>query len=316
MLTVVAAAAAYLLLTLWAGWKDVGHAFVTLGWSGLAAALSLSLLNYGLRLWRWRLYLSELGHRLPASTAALIYLSGFALTATPGKAGELLRGVFLKQRGIPLTQSTAVFVSERLSDLVAVLLISLPAAAKYPQGKLVVLVAMVAVVFLGLVLSQKAMLSSTLRWSSQYSSRLFRTAQHAIILLQAAALCHRSLLTISATALSIGAWSAEGFAFYLVLNWTGIPLDFWSAMFIFALATLAGALSFLPGGLGGVEAAMVALLLVEGAKQSDAVASTIVIRLTTLWFAVALGVAVLILARRLLTPDQSVSAVAPASRGL
>lgn len=51
---------------------------------------------------------------------------------------------------------------------------------------------------------------------------------------------------------------------------------------------LAGALSFMPGGIGGAEGVMVALLMTQ-APAADAVAATVLIRLTTLWFAVAIG---------------------------
>ena len=62
------------------------------------------------------------------------------------------------------------------------------------------------------------------------------------------------------------------------------------AVFVYAIAMLAGALSFMPGGLGGAEAAMVALLVWGGASSPEAVAATVLIRLATLWFAVVLGV--------------------------
>jgi uncharacterized protein (TIRG00374 family) len=61
---------------------------------------------------------------------------------------------------------------------------------------------------------------------------------------------------------------------------------------------LVGALSFLPGGLGGTEASMVALLMLNNVAQSQAVAATVLIRLATLWFAVALGVIALSMAER------------------
>jgi uncharacterized protein (TIRG00374 family) len=60
-------------------------------------------------------------------------------------------------------------------------------------------------------------------------------------------------------------------------------------VFVYALSMLAGALSFMPGGLGGAEGVMVALLLWQGMGNADAVATTILIRLTTLWFAVCIG---------------------------
>ena len=58
---------------------------------------------------------------------------------------------------------------------------------------------------------------------------------------------------------------------------------------IYAIAVLAGVLSFLPGGLGSTEAVMGVLLVAFGADGSAAVAITLLCRVATLWFAVALG---------------------------
>ena len=55
----------------------------------------------------------------------------------------------------------------------------------------------------------------------------------------------------------------------------------------------------LPGGLGGVEATMMALLLALGTSPDIGLAATAVIRLTTLWFAVGLGFIALPFALRL-----------------
>ena len=70
-------------------------------------------------------------------------------------------------------------------------------------------------------------------------------------------------------------------------------------MVIYAATTIAGALSFLPGGLGVTEGAMT-LLLVRSAAQIDqatALDATLLTRLATLWFAVALGLGFLAVAR-------------------
>ena len=74
-------------------------------------------------------------------------------------------------------------------------------------------------------------------------------------------------------------------------------------MSVYALAMLAGALSFLPGGLGGAEAVMVAALTLKGVDQPSAVAATIIIRLATLWFAVALGLLATMLGKKILYPE-------------
>jgi uncharacterized protein (TIRG00374 family) len=78
----------------------------------------------------------------------------------------------------------------------------------------------------------------------------------------------------------------------------GSDMSLQVALFIYAFSMLVGALSFLPGGLGGTEATMVALLMLNNVAQPQAVAATVLIRLVTLWFAVALGVIALSIAER------------------
>jgi len=92
-----------------------------------------------------------------------------------------------------------------------------------------------------------------------------------------------------ASVFSMLAWFAECLAFYLLLSALDAGVSIESATFIYAFATLVGALSFLPGGLGGFEAVAVILLGARGVDIGTAVFATTVIRLTTLWFSVALG---------------------------
>ncbi len=73
-----------------------------------------------------------------------------------------------------------------------------------------------------------------------------------------------------------------------------LPLS--TAVGIYGMAVLIGGLSFLPGGLGGTEAVMTALLVTRGYSVGQALLITLTCRLVTLWFAVGLGwVAVLML---------------------
>ena len=90
-------------------------------------------------------------------------------------------------------------------------------------------------------------------------------------------------------ALGVVAWFAEGLGFWWLLLALDHPLPLSTAVFIYAFAMLVGALSFLPGGLGGSEAAMVALLSLNGFPEASAVSATLICRLATLWFAVGLG---------------------------
>jgi uncharacterized protein (TIRG00374 family) len=61
------------------------------------------------------------------------------------------------------------------------------------------------------------------------------------------------------------------------------------AMHSFLVATLAGAASLLPGGLGAMELTLLALLAAHGMPTSLATAAVLAIRAVTLWFGIFLG---------------------------
>ncbi|MCP5142228.1 MAG: flippase-like domain-containing protein [Gammaproteobacteria bacterium] len=300
--SIALAALAYLGVSLWSGWRDVLDAFARIGLGGLAIALGLSLVNYTLRFGRWQMFLARLGHPMPTGPSAMIYLAGFSLTTTPGKAGEMLRGVFLRHRGMPYTESTAAFLSERLSDLVAIVLLCLLGASLLPSGGWIIAVGVVAVLGPLILLSRGAWLTAIAERLHEHRSRIGRAGHHLARLLLAARRCHTPGLLAGTTLLSVISWSAEAWAFHLVLHWLDFdpPLAF--SFGVYALAMLAGALSFLPGGLGGSEVVMIGLLLWAGMGEAEATAATVVTRLATLWFAVVLGVLALLFGQRSLNP--------------
>jgi uncharacterized protein (TIRG00374 family) len=103
----------------------------------------------------------------------------------------------------------------------------------------------------------------------------------------------------AALALGLIGWIAEGYAFHLLLVWMGADIGLAKAIAIFTFSTLAGGLTGAPGGVGGAEAAMVALLSLEGIPLDVSIPATAVIRLTTLWFAILIGLAVFPVAERM-----------------
>lgn len=302
MISATLAALAYLAFSLWVGWRDVATAVGRVGLAGLAAALALSLANYVLRFVRWQFYLRALGSHIPSGPSALIYLAGFAFTTTPGKVGELLRGIFLHRRGMPYLQSTAAFVSERLSDLFAMILLALPGLWLLSQGAAVAGAVAVAAGLAALSLATRdAVFAKISRWIETTPGRLRMVLEKVLSLLGEAKRCHGRGLVATATGLSLVAWGAEAVAFALVLKLLGIDVPLATAIFIYAASMIAGALSFLPGGLGGAEATMIGLLALYGAPNAESVAATILIRFTTLWFAVVLGILSSVAGRRMLT---------------
>lgn len=270
-------------------------------WWAFFAALGLAMVNYALRFLRWHFYLQAAETQLSLAKSIQIFLSGFALSVTPGKLGELIKCYFLKEfSNIPIARSAPWVVAERVTDLAALLVLGVIGVSAYGVAQATVLSG-VAVVGAGLlVLAWPRVAVACIRVLT--TPRLTRRLRERLMEFYAGlALLVRPWPLTWATSLAVLAWLAECLGFSLIIAafpGTEVPLGL--AILIYATTTVAGALSFLPGGLLVTEAAMTALLVQvsRGVDEPVAVAATILTRLATLWFAVMIGVVALSLLRR------------------
>jgi uncharacterized protein (TIRG00374 family) len=281
---------------------QVSLAPVLRSWDLIVLAAVLSLLNYVLRIIRWRSYLARLGHPLGFRFAALTFIAGFAYTLSPGKVGEIVRARYYLPLGVPLAKTAAAFFAERLLDLVAMVVLAALLFAGSPQyrGWIIGAAALSA-----LVLAMFAMLPwSRLAAAANGSDRLPKVLRKVIGGISSALASTKPLLRpaplLIGFAIALAAWGLEGVGLNVLLGMLpGTHVDVATAVGIYAVAVLIGGLSFLPGGLGSTEAVMTALLAAHGFSVGDSVFLTLACRLVTLWLAVILGwVAVLVLRQR------------------
>ena len=287
--SVALAALGYLGLSLWAGWRDVVAGVETVGPAVLVGLLLLSLANYLLRFVRWSRYLELLDAPVPWLVNLSAYFAGFALTTTPGKLGETLRSALLKPHGVPAAASLAAFFAERASDLLAIVVLASIGLWSYPPARPAVGAGLALVVVALLVVQSTRLIAAIDRRAAASPHRLASL----VVRLCEIVLHFRRCFSLPAMAMGLGlgvvAWLAEGIGFWWLLDALGAPLPLAEAVFIYAFAMLIGGLSFLPGGLGGSEAVMIGLLSLHGLPEASAVTATLICRLATLWFAVALG---------------------------
>jgi uncharacterized protein (TIRG00374 family) len=302
MLIVLFSAIGYLAFSLWGGWHEVVAAIIRVGFIGTAIALALSLVNYGLRFVRWQKFLALLGHRVHTPESLRIYIAGFGMTILPGKVGEAIRSVFLKHHGMTYPESLAAFFSEQFSNLISMLLLVSFGLWMYPPVKPLAVI-LAALIVIGLVVLQQTGWLKAFESFAQnkFPTRLGKLVVHVVEIVLHSGRCFSLPMLLYGIALGVVAWGSEGVAFYYIMHVLGSDLSLQTAVFIYAFSILVGALSFLPGGLGGTEASMVALLMLNNVAQPQAVAATVLIRLATLWFAVALGVIALSMPERKMT---------------
>lgn len=292
LVTVLLSIAGYFLFTIWAGWHQVLSGIAHIGLPGIALALLLSLTNYGLRFLRWRLFLRHLGHSIPWKIGARIYLSGFALTITPGKSGEAVRGVFLKGLGVPLRSSFGIFFAERAFDLISVALLAAGGLWVHSETRPVLLVVLsVLLLLVYLVRSEQRLKRSAQFLKTILPLKLASPIDYFLEISLAFRSCTNpsSLSLLRTVVLGLIAWGAEALSLYMLLTILGHSMSVVNAFFIYGFSLVIGGITLLPGGLGGAELAMLELLQSHQIGLSDAVTVTLMIRLTTLWFSVFLG---------------------------
>ncbi len=261
-------------------------------------ALGASIVNYGFRWSKWHYYLRRLGCEVAWRDSVVVFLAGLTMSITPGKVGEVLKSVLLQRsHGIPVAHTAPIVIAERLTDLLGLFVIAGVGIGVFDYGRW----AFVAI--LALLVAGIAFLASP-TWVVRALGVVDRFAPRVRPKLDEAYGSMRRLIElrplILGTALSVLSWSMEAAAFLWILNTLGADPGPRLAAFVYAMTTILGAVSFLPGGLGVTEGSMIGALLLFGvfADEIAATTATYLIRLATLWFAVLLGVVALVVFER------------------
>lgn len=297
---VVFGLAVYLGIALWADGPRIAEALASFPLKWVAAACGLSFTNYCVRFLRWERYRGILGIRMGVMTSFRIYLSGLALTVTPGKMGEAFRSILIqKEDGTPIARSAPMVMAERFTDLLGFLiLLAVGGLGSQPEYVWVFWATLGLCVVLLLLVSSPAFANFAIAIARKLPFiRRFAGELHHALESTRELLAPRELLL--PTLISTVGWGLECFGFYLVSDALvpgGVTVLF--AMYTFALSSIVGAvLIIFPAGLGVTEASMGGLLkaryvshgLAADVAAAKALSATFIIRLCTLWFAVALG---------------------------
>ena len=253
--------------------------------------------NYVIRIARWHYYLRCIDIALPIGESSLVFLSGFVMSVTPGKVGEVFKSLLLfESRGVSIARTAPIVIAERLTDLVALVLLTALGSLAFEHGVIVAVGGGVLVSAMVLVVAYRPLGEAILGFGERIGpiARIMHKLHEA----------YESLLTMVrpgplfiGTFLAVLAWGLECAALYVIVHgFPGLHMNWDAATFAYAASTIVGALAMLPGGLGVTEAGMTGLLQTLGGPGMTievATAATMLVRLATLWFAVAIGIVAL-----------------------
>jgi uncharacterized protein (TIRG00374 family) len=290
LISIVIAGILYLSFTIYADFNNLTLVLSKFSWWLLPLVLILSFLNYLSRFFKWDYYLSILDVKIKRIDSFSIFMSGLIMSVTPGKMGELLKAYLVKQiSGTPISRTAPIILAERITDFISLVIIALIGAYIYDYGRNIVIAVGLFFLFVVIVISNKNIALfiinqlEKIKLFRKYLLNIHSAYESSYLLL-------RPLPLFYMTMFSFVSWSFECLGYYLILKNFGVDVNYMWASFSYAFATIVGAISMLPGGLGLTEGSLTYMLLQKSVSKEVAVASTFIIRAVTLWFAVLVGI--------------------------
>ncbi len=303
---VILGVAVYSVLVLSSDVAGIGHAVSKIRPGFIAVFLLLPLANYFLRFLKWHYFLRRVGAAVPVGESMAVFVAGFSMTVSPGKFGELIKCVILKdRRAIPVSTTSPVVVAERITDLLS--MVCLAVVGALIAGGDAALPAAAA----GVAFSAAAMLvlfwNPAWRFAVKVVTRIpfmrGRTGSLETFRRSARILLDKRSMLV-AIPLGVAGWGIEAMVLCVVARSVGATLPAGAALLSHAAGTIAGAVSMIPGGLGLTE------LTIDGIlggymPPAQAAVTTLLMRFCTLWFGVLLGLLALAALKRHRRPEST-----------
>lgn len=286
----------YLLMCIYADFGALSRAMKNFRWTFLLALFALTTMNYLIRFLKWDFFLKQAGVHLNLRDNLYVFFSGLSMIITPGKIGEIWKGWLIKEiNGAELSKTVPVVIVERITDVLGLAILSLFGILYYRESGYYILALLL--IFLGffVVIKSKtisnrliSMLEHKMRRYTENIKTMHRTFENTMEL--------KGLIGMSF--LSAFAWFFECIGMYLVILGFKECISITQATFIFSFASLAGAVSMIPGGLGVAEVTMSGLLQFFGLTPTTSVGVALIVRFGTLWYGAIMGMAIYLLFKK------------------
>ena len=252
--------------------------------------LLLAPLSWFVVFFRWHILLKNSQIIIPKKENFKIYMTGFAMSATPGKVGELIKAQLLHTKyGTPRKKTVAIILAEQFYNLVGILFISLLGLFYFDFSIYVVFFTGGLLSFSVILLSSEKLfknfinLISKNKFLKKYTPSLFDS----YITLKKSI---RGKVFVISSLLSISFWLIESLIVYLIfLSFDITNFEFLQLATTYATSIIIGVVSFLPMGIGVVEGSLAGFFSYQGIELSLALTLVIFIRIFTRWYGVIVG---------------------------
>lgn len=269
-------------------------------WTFVVACL-LAFGNYCLRFLKWEFYLSRLGIKgVSKWDSFLTFFSGFVLTVTPGKVGEVFKSYILNEtHDVPMTKTAPIVVAERATDVIGIVVLILIGSAGFSGGLMWAGIGAGLVLALLVVIANKRLSMSMIQLVGRLPGKVGAMRPKLENAYESLATMLEPKNLVLPSILSSIAWMLECLSLWIILRGFGVDADVKMCSFFYATSTLAGAIVPSPGGLGVTESSLMGQMIKLGnIAEGNAAAAMILVRFATLWFAVVNGFVALSLLKK------------------
>jgi len=275
---------------IYADFRNLLSAIERFNWTYILLLLVLTTAGYFIRFIKWNYFLRRVDVHLNLKDNLFVFFSGLSMIITPAKVGEIWKGWLIKEiNGESLGKTVPVVIIDRITDLFSLIILFFLGIFYYKEGIYIILILLLILVGFFVIIRSRTIsekiISILEHRVGKYSKDIKTMHQTFEKLIEPKGLIGMSILN------SI-AWFFECLGLYFVIIGFGEYLGITLSTFVFSFASLAGAVSMIPGGLGVSEATISGLLQLFGLTSIIAVGVAIIVRFGTLWYGAILGLSV------------------------
>jgi uncharacterized protein (TIRG00374 family) len=256
----------------------------------LPVILLLAPLSWVIVFFRWHFLLKNSNIIIPKKENFKIYMTGFAMSVTPGKVGELIKSQFLKSKyGVSRKNTLPIIISEYFYHMVGVLVVSIIGVYYFEFSLYIIILTSALIIITLTIISSETFFKKFVNLISKrnFLKKYVSPISDSHIILKKST---RGKIFIISSVLSIAFWLTEVLIVYFVfLSFNILNFEFFKIAAIYTTSLILGMLSFLPMGVGVVEGSLAGFLNYEGIDISIALTLVILIRIFTRWYGVIVG---------------------------
>ncbi len=253
-------------------------------------AFVFQFLSFFTRFFKWRYYMHLLKIRISQVKNFVVYLSLYAMNLTPGRIGRVVSAYSIDRISnthfieiLPIV--SADIFTDFLGFVVLSLIFGMLFIAYLPLILVVDFVILLPFVFvlnpwLFEILKRKVFRGKFSEVFALYGDEYFASQSK----------LNKPKVYLLSLLFTVPAYFLSSLSLYLSLDALGIKVSLLKGVLVYIISVLIGIVSFIPGTIGSADVAMVALISSTfGIGTSVSAAATIMTRIVTLWFGVALG---------------------------